>query len=144
MARVLIVYHSQSGNTEAMARAVYEGSISAGVSAVLKKAGDTVADDILQADTIVIGTPNCFDYMAGMVKDLLDRVWYTIRGKVAGKSYALFTTAGAANNHALTRIDGLFRYLGMRKVSEDIVARGKPTPETLAECRQMGVRVTKS
>ncbi len=30
MAKLLIVYHSQSGNTEAMAKAFHEGAVSSG------------------------------------------------------------------------------------------------------------------
>jgi len=144
VAKVLIVYHSQSGNTEAMAKAIYEGAVSTGATATLKKAGDTVADDIFRADAIAVGTPNYFSYMAGMVKDLLDRVWYTIRGKVDGKYYALFTSAGGANPIALSKIDELFQYLGMKKVAEDAVARGAPSPEVLEECRKMGVKLAQS
>ena len=37
MAKLLIIYHSQSGNTEAMAKAVYQGALSSGATASLKK-----------------------------------------------------------------------------------------------------------
>jgi NAD(P)H dehydrogenase (quinone) len=37
MSRVLILYHSQSGNTEAMAKAVQEGAASAGAEVIIKK-----------------------------------------------------------------------------------------------------------
>lgn len=48
MAKVLIIYHSQSGHTETMAKAIYEGAASSGVtvrlcgSLELKKAAESV------------------------------------------------------------------------------------------------------
>ncbi len=75
MKKILIIYHSQTGNTEAMAKAIWEGAKQAGATVTLKKAADAGVNDILNCDAVVIGTPNYFSYMAGMVKDFFDRVW---------------------------------------------------------------------
>ena len=71
MARLLIVYHSQSGNTEAMAKAFYEGAHSSGATVSLKKAADTSGEDLIGCDAIAIGTPNYFSYMAGLSRTYL-------------------------------------------------------------------------
>ena len=69
MATILIVYHSQTGNTQKMAQAVAEGAKTIeGVEVLLKKAGDVTLDDLLIADGLAIGTPENFGYMSGMVK----------------------------------------------------------------------------
>jgi len=58
MAKVLIVYHSMSGNTEAAAKAVAEGAKQVeGVEVVLKEAMKATVDDLLECDAIAIGTP---------------------------------------------------------------------------------------
>jgi flavodoxin len=69
MKNILIVYHSQSGNTESMARAVAEGAKEAGANVTLKKAAEADTNDLMNCDLLAIGTPNYFSYMAGMVKD---------------------------------------------------------------------------
>ena len=143
MAKLLIIYYSQAGNTEAMANAVCEGASSAGAAATMKKAADTTGDDLLGCDAVAFGTPNYFSYMAGMIKDLLDRVWYTIVGKVENKSYALFTSAGGDNKSALERLDGLCKYLKLEKAFDDVVAKGKPSSEVLEECKKMGSKLAK-
>ncbi len=77
MAKILIVYHSQSGNTEKMANAVAEGAQSIeGVEVILKKAADATVDDFLSFDGLAFGTPENFGYMSGMVKDFFDRTYY--------------------------------------------------------------------
>ena len=58
MAKILIVYHSQTGNTEKMAHAVAEGARGIeGVDVILKKAADATLDDLLTADGFALGTP---------------------------------------------------------------------------------------
>lgn len=56
--RVLITYHSKTGNTEAMARAVFEGASSVnGVDVVMKRVENTTALDLVDADAIIVGSP---------------------------------------------------------------------------------------
>ena len=56
--KVLVAYHSQSGNTERMAEAVVEGAKSlAGTIVVLKRVGQVTADDLFSSDAIIIGSP---------------------------------------------------------------------------------------
>ena len=48
MAKILIVYHSQTGNTERMAKAVAEGAAAIeGAEVVLKRAGEATLQDLL-------------------------------------------------------------------------------------------------
>jgi len=54
--KILIVYHSQTGNTEKMARVVAEGAACVeGMEAILKQAGEMILYDLLAADGLVIG-----------------------------------------------------------------------------------------
>ena len=58
MARILIVYHSQTGTTERMALAVAEGAGSIEhVEVMLKRAGEATLEDLLTADGLAVGTP---------------------------------------------------------------------------------------
>jgi len=57
-AQVLIAYHSETGNTEAMAKAVAEGAESVGaVEIVIKSVSDISETDLLEADAIIVGSP---------------------------------------------------------------------------------------
>jgi flavorubredoxin len=143
MAKVLIVYHSQSGNTEAMAMAVSAGAIAAGASVTLKKAVDARADDILACDIVAIGTPSYFGYMAGMVKDYFDRVWSTIRDKVANKPYVTFGSKGGGGAQALDSVERICDGMKMSKAAEGVLATRKPTQEALTECRELGKKLAR-
>jgi NAD(P)H dehydrogenase (quinone) len=55
---ILIVYHSETGNTERLAQAVAEGAASAdGVKVLLKSVSDVSEKDLLNADAIIVGSP---------------------------------------------------------------------------------------
>ena len=142
--KLLIVYYSGTGNTEAMARATHEGALAAGAVAVLKTATDTTPSDLLDCDAVIFGTPNYFGYMAGWVKELLDRSWNILKDEAANKPYSAFTSAQSGKSDALTSIDGICDTFNRRtkfkfaKAFEGVVAKAKPSPEVLEECRQLG------
>ena len=97
-ARVLIAYHSESGNTEKLARAVHAGVASIpGVTAVLRKAAEVSEDDILTADGLIVGTPVQWSNLSGETKRLLDRVGAVLwRAKKTGdgRTAGAFCTGG--------------------------------------------------
>ncbi|MGH7219892.1 MAG: flavodoxin family protein [Nitrospiraceae bacterium] len=71
--KVLVTYHSLSGNTERMAEAVVEGVKSvSGAEALLKRVGKVTADDLLSADAVVVGSPVYWSNMSGEVKTFFD------------------------------------------------------------------------
>ena len=58
MTRILIIYHSQSGNTKAMAEQVARGVESIdGVTGDLKPAPEATLEDLLSCDGLAIGSP---------------------------------------------------------------------------------------
>jgi len=144
MAKLLIVYHSQSGNTEAMAKAFYEGAVSSGATVSLKKAADTTSDDLIDCDAVAIGTPNYFSYMAGAVKDLFDRTFYAVRGNADGKPYVLFSSHGGGGSKALDSVDRICDALQFRRAFDSVLATGKPLSDVLEQCRELGKKLSGS
>ncbi len=138
MAKLLIIYHSQSGNTEAMAQAVYEGALSSGATASLKKAAEATSNDLIDCDAVAFGTPNYFSYMAGAMKDFFDRSLHAVRGKVDNKPYTAVSSHGGGGRQALDSIDKVCNSFSLKKAFEGVVATGKPSPEVLEECKELG------
>ncbi len=74
MARVLVVYHSVTGNTKAMAQAVAQGVKDVpSTEALLKEADQVSVSDLINADAMAFGSPTYFSYMAGTVKAIFDK-----------------------------------------------------------------------
>ena len=142
MTRVLIVYHTLSGNTEKMARAYAEGAKSVqGNEVVLKKAFDATLEDLLGCDAIALGSADYFSYIAGALKDFFDRTFYPSQGKVAGKPYAAFATGGRGGEVALEVLDRLCGSFKFKKAVEGVAVVGAPSPEVLAKCNDVGKKL---
>jgi len=139
--KILIVYHSQTGNTERMAKEVLLGVQEAGGIGILKNARDADFNDLLEADCIAIGTPEYFGYMAGLVKDFFDRVYIKAltEPKLFRKPYALFISAGNDGEGAKLSVERICIGLKLKKVQEAIVSKGTLTPQTLKALRELGM-----
>ena len=139
MAKVLVIYHSQGGATEKMARAVAEGAQQTkGAQVTLKKALEAGVEDLLACDAIAVGSPDYFSYMAGGVKDFFDRVLYPTREKVTGKPCATFGSAGGRPTVVLESLDKLCSVMKFVPAAESVGASGDITEAVLQECRELG------
>ena len=76
---LLIVANTPSPNTEALAQAALRGAQHPDIENVntrLLTPFETDADDVREADGIILGTTENFGYMSGALKDFFDRVYY--------------------------------------------------------------------
>ncbi|MDD1753406.1 MAG: NAD(P)H-dependent oxidoreductase [Methanotrichaceae archaeon] len=144
MTKVLIVFHTLSGNTAKMATAFAEGAkIVPGTEVVLKKAFDATLEDLLECDAIAFGSADYFSYIAGALKDFFDRTFYPSQGKVAGKPYAAFATGGGGGEKALAVLDRLCSSFKFKKVVENVSVAGAPSSEVLVKCKEAGEKLAK-
>ncbi|MFZ1327009.1 MAG: NAD(P)H-dependent oxidoreductase [Candidatus Contendobacter sp.] len=136
---LLIVYHSQTGHTRAMAQAVRRGARrTPEVETRLRRALRAGLADLLWAHGLLLGTPENFGYMAGALKNFLDRTYYPAQGQVDGLPYAIFISAGNDGTGALHSIERIARGYPLKPVCEPVIARGTLTPELLQRCEELG------
>ena len=141
MKQLLVVYHSQGGNTRKLAEAVAEGAGEIGGLAVrVRTARETTSEDLLACDGLVLGSPEYFGYMAGGIKDLFDRTYESLRGhpKIFRKPYAAFISAGNDGSGALQSIERICTGFQFKKVQAPVMARGPIDKALLEACREMG------
>ena len=144
MCKILIVYHSQTGNTENMAESVAKGASSIeNVDVVLKRAANATLHDLLECDGLAIGSPEYFGNMAGMIKDFFDRTYNEARERkeIFKKPYVIFISAGNDGRGALSNIERICKGYQFRKVFEPVVARGRIAHETLEKCEELGMTI---
>ncbi|MDZ4734541.1 MAG: flavodoxin family protein [Nitrospirota bacterium] len=122
LVKVLVTYHSLSGNTERMAEAVVDGVKSVpGTEAQLKRVGQVTADDLFSADAVVVGSPVYWSNMSGEVKTFFDN-WQFKFGvfpafKMKNKIGAAFATGGqVASGKELTMLTILAAMLGNQMI----------------------------
>ncbi|KPK96483.1 MAG: flavodoxin [Omnitrophica WOR_2 bacterium SM23_72] len=151
MAKAMVVYYSQSGNTKKMAKLVAEGIKKEGVEVTLKEVKDAKADELLKYDCVVLGSPTYYGTMAAEIKQLLDDS-VKFHGKLEGKVGAAFaSSANVAGGNETTVLDILNAMLihGMIIQGDPqgdhygAVAIGAPDERASKECLRLGTRVAK-
>lgn len=136
---LLIVYHTRGVKTTQLAEAVARGAaVETGVRVRLMRCADAGPAEVLDAGALVLGTPENFGYMSGMMKDFLERIFYECEGKVAGRPWALVVSAGQDGAGAIASVERIVTGLRLKKVQEPILALKEVTPEVLARCEELG------
>ncbi|MBI5584323.1 MAG: flavodoxin family protein [Deltaproteobacteria bacterium] len=141
MVNLLIVYHSQGGNTQKMAEAVAAGAKEiSGVQVRVLPAMETGPEDLTACDGLLIGSPEYFGYMAGALKDLFDRTYESLRGqpRIFRKPYAVFISAGNDGSGCLLHIERICSGFQFKKVQPPVIAKGPITEAVLEQCRELG------
>lgn len=139
MKTLLIVFHTGGLKTAQMAAAVERGArTEENVQVVLKRCAEAGPEDVLAADGLILGTPENFGYMAGMMKDFLERIFYPCEGKVEGRPWALFVGAGQDGSGAVASVERIVTGLRLKRVAEPIVVVKELKPEQLAACEELG------
>ena len=150
MPKILVVYDSKSGNTEAMALAVAKGAEKAGkIDVAVKKVEETTNSDLLGADGIIMGSPTYFGQMSAKLKELIDesiKVHTALTGKVGGA----FTSSGGVASGGETTLLSIVEVMLIHGMivqgrADDkhygVAVTGAPKKKDLAECEELGERV---
>jgi len=139
MKTLLIVFHTGGVKTAQMAEAVERGARSdESVRVVVKRCAEAVPEDVLSADGLILGTPENFGYMSGMMKDFLERIFYACEGKVEGRPWALFVGAGQDGSGAVTSVERIVTGLRLKKINEPIVVVKELKPEHITALEELG------
>lgn len=137
--RLLVVYHTQSGNTGQLAAAALAGAQrERGTDTRLLRAFDAGVEDLLWCDGLLLGTPENFGTMSGALKDFFDRTYYPCEGKLHGLPYAVFVSAGNDGTGAVREIGRIANGYGWRTVAEPLIVRKIVTEEDLEACADFG------
>jgi len=140
--RLLILYHSQSGNTERLAQAVYRGAQQeADVDTRIVRAFDADLQDLVTSDGVIFGTPENFGYMSGAIKDFFDRTYYPAQEQEMNLPYALFISAGNDGSGAVREIDRILLGYPMKKVADPVVVQGEITEADIERCEELGLNL---
>lgn len=132
---LLIVYHSATGGTAQMAMAAAAAAARAEprVALRLQRALDTGPGDLLAADGYLFATPEMLATMAGAMKDLFDRCYYPLLGRVEGRPYAALVCAGSDGTGAARQLERIATGWRLRAVAPAlIVCTQAQTPAAIA------------
>lgn len=150
--QVLVMYHSNSGNTKKLAEEIAKGAQEIKeVGCLLKAAKDVTKEDFISSDGIIAGSPVYFGTMAAELKEVFDK-YVGVRRQMADKVGAAFATAGDVSGGKETTMMSIIQAMliyGMIIVGDPMDATGhygvscvgSPDDKTCQNARKLGRRV---
>lgn len=141
---LLIVAHAPSPNTRAMLDAVLAGARHPDITGVRTRHAaplQAVAEDVLAADALILGTTENLGYMSGALKDFFDRCYYPCLEKTEGLPYALFVRAGHDGTGTRRAVESIATGLRWRAVHEPLICRGAYQEAFLQDCEALGLHM---
>jgi len=149
MAKGIVIYYSRSGNTKEMAEIIAKAMNDGGLNTVCKSVEKVKANDLLDYDAIVIGSPTYYGHMAGPIKELIDET-VAFHGGLDGKVGAAFSSAGNIGGGNETTIMGIIEAMLIAGLTIQgdpqgdhygPVSIGKPDDRVREQCWRRGRRI---
>jgi multimeric flavodoxin WrbA len=126
---LLIAWHSRTGAAEALAAAACEGAEG---RARLLRCDAVEPTDLLAASGYLFVCPENLASMSGLMKEMFDRCYYPVLGRIEGRAYATVIAAGSDGEGAQQQIDRIATGWRLRRVAEPIIVNlAAQTPETI-------------
>ena len=144
---VLILYYSQSGSTERMAKAIGGSLSSSSVDVRVEKVENFDTALLPKYDAIIVGSPTYFSNVAWQVKKMIDESIVHYRAeKLKGRVAGAFTSAGTKENgkDCLEMLEvALGHHHEMNMVKGIIRVDGESADEVEKRCVEYGRKLAK-
>lgn len=115
---LLIVWHSRTGASEALARAAADG---AGAQGRMLRCEVAAADDLLAARGYLFCGPENLAALSGAMKEMFDRLYYPLLGRIEGRAYASVIAAGSDGSGAQRQLDRIATGWRLRRVAGPVI-----------------------
>ena len=135
MKKLLIVWHSMTGGSEALAHAAAAGAEDVEVHLLH---ADMAAADMLAADGYLFVFPENLAAISGVMKAFFDRCYYPCLGRIEGRAYALIVCAGSDGSNAVQQSERIAMGWRLKKVADSlIVCTHAQTPEAIMATKRI-------
>jgi hypothetical protein len=141
--QLLVVSHSRTGATGRLRDEAIAGMADAGggVEVVALDAVDAGLDDVLAASAVLVATPARFGALAGLTKDLFERIypWFDEVPDVRpGMPWTMIAKGASDPTGAVRDLERILTGLRWRQVLPPLVVTGDLTDDDLAAARDLG------
>jgi len=113
-----IIWHSRTGASRAMAIAISEG---AGQASYLVPAAEAMPAIMLGMQGFIFVCPENLGTMSGMMKEMFDRCYYPLLGRLEGRPYATAISAGSDGSGAQAQVDRIATGWRLKRVAPPLV-----------------------
>jgi flavodoxin short chain len=137
MAKVNIVFWTQSGNTQAMAEAMAEGAKAAGAEANAVFVSDDILAELKDAKVFALGCPAMGDEV--LEESEMEPFVAAVEGFASGKTIALFGSYGWGDGQWMTDWVDRMKAAGATVLNDEgIICNGEPDDDIKAALEAAG------
>ena len=134
--KINIIFWSGTGNTEAMAEAIYNGSKKSENSKLLTVDKATI-DDVKEADVLFLGCPSMG--VEELEESEMEPFMESISKDILGKKIVLFGSYGWGDGEWMRTWCDRAKDAGAELVEDEgLICNNTPDDEGLAACRELG------
>jgi multimeric flavodoxin WrbA len=140
---LLIIWHSRTGGSEALAQAAANAARTAApeIHTMCQRAEDTDSAALLAADAYLFVAPENLATLSGAMKEMFDRTYYAVLGQIEGRPYATIICAGSDGMGAQRQTDRIATGWRLRRVADPmIVVTGAQTGEAIWAPKVIGTK----
>jgi hypothetical protein len=142
---LLVVFHSRSGSTAQLRDALIAGATEAAPDTVERRVLgvlDAGPDDVLWADAVLLATPANFGWVAGLMKDFLERIYHPCLDHTRGKPFALIVKGDTDVDGAVGAVERIVvAGMGWKTVQPPLKVVGALAQEHLDAAWEVGASV---
>ncbi len=137
-ARLLVIYESMWGSTDAMAHEILAGALGHGAEIELLEVGSTgrtrIATEVLDAAVLAVGSPTLNMTLMPEVAGVLTYLKGLAPRNKAGLAFGSYGWAPSGPKEVHAALEGM----GVEMLGEPLTARWRPDDEVRARCREAG------
>ncbi|MDY7097164.1 MAG: flavodoxin family protein [Pseudomonadota bacterium] len=135
---LLVIWHSRTGASEAMAHAAWRGASEEGNASIIA-VEDAGPADFIRASAYLFVCPENLGSMSGATKEMFDRCYYPLLGQIEGRAYGSIIAAGSDGQGAQQQLDRIVKGWRLRRVTEPFIANfDAQTPEDILATKRVG------
>jgi multimeric flavodoxin WrbA len=136
---LVIIWHSMTGGSKALAQAVADGASDIdGIEVNLLHADQASAETLLGADGYIFAFPENLAAISGVMKAFFDRAYYPCLQRIEGRPYALIVCAGSDGSNAVRQAERIATGWRLKKVADSLVVCTRAqTPEEILALKVM-------
>ena len=122
MKQLLIIWHSQTGGSKALAQAAADGAATFDlIAAKLLCADAAQSAQMLQSDAYLFVFPENLAAISGVMKAFFDRCYYPCLGKIEGRPFAIIVCAGSDGSNAARQAERIATGWRLKKVADPLI-----------------------
>lgn len=136
MKNIAIIYWSGTGNTEEMAKAIFEGAKLEEAQVNFVNVSQAKVDDVINSDAVAFGCPSMGSEQ--LEESEMEPFIESISKEVNNKNIILFGSYGWGNGEWMVDWQDRMKSYGANLIAEDLILNNEPDEEGLKKCREIG------